>query len=82
MNKGQATESGWSAEKDAEGIEITDNSGTDYVWTPIGYKNAFYGKFDGQGHEISGLKATPTTTEDEAYLGLFGNVGTGAELKN
>ncbi|MBO5171035.1 MAG: hypothetical protein J6J18_11365, partial [Oscillospiraceae bacterium] len=50
------------------------NSGSFEVWTPIGtsYKSKSYcGKFDGQGHTISGLYIKDS---NEGHIGLFGDV--------
>ena len=57
-----------------ESIELTENS-----WTPIGNDETklFKGTFDGDGHKITGLKIT-----SGSYIGLFGYVGEGAEIKN
>ncbi len=47
-------------------------------WTPVGTSNEpFKGTFDGNGHEITGLKIT-----SGSYIGLFGYVGAGAVIKN
>ena len=48
-----------------------------HIWTPIGtYSNRFAGKFDGQGHTISGLFFLNTTNADYPSggnnIGLFG----------
>ena len=49
-------------------------------WTPIGNSSKKYtGKFDGQGHTISGLYFNNTST---SYVGLFGCLGTDGEIKN
>lgn len=57
-----------------ESIELTENS-----WTPIGNAETklFKGTFDGNGNKITGLKIT-----SGSYIGLFGYVGEGAEIKN
>ena len=47
-------------------------------WTPVGTSSEpFKGTFDGNGHKITGLKIT-----SGSYIGLFGYVGEGAEIKN
>ena len=81
VNKGRATETGWSTYEEDGTTAIF--GATSHVWTPIGYAGGKYfsGVFDGQGHTISGLNGIPTTTESEAFLGLFGRVDNG-ELKN
>ena len=57
----------------------TLNTGTFTSWTPIGnYSNKYTGKFDGQGHTISGLYNNTGTS----YVGLFGRIGSGGEIKN
>ena len=57
-----------------ESIELMENS-----WTPIGNAETklFKGTFDGNGHEITGLKIT-----SGSYIGLFGYVGAGAVIRN
>ena len=50
------------------------NSGSFEVWTPIGTSNNvkwYCGKFDGQGHTISGLYIKDST---QNHIGLFGDV--------
>ena len=55
-------------------IALTENP-----WTPIGNAETklFKGTFDGNGHKITGLKINAGS-----YIGLFGYVGEGAEIKN
>ncbi|MDR0330215.1 MAG: hypothetical protein LBH93_00705, partial [Chitinispirillales bacterium] len=49
-------------------------------WTPIGAEaSAFKGVFDGNGKKISGLYIDDIT---RSYAGLFGHIGSGAEIKN
>ena len=56
------------------------NSGTFTDWTPIGnFSNKYTGKFDGQGHTVIGLYFNNTNTD---YVGLFGYLGSGGEIKN
>lgn len=59
LNQGKATRNEWDKTQTKEGISITDGTGSDHKWTPIGEKhwqnNPFAGVFDGQGHTISGL---------------------------
>lgn len=51
-------------------------------WTPIGNSsNKFQGTFDGDGHTISGLYITATGS-GAGNLGLFGNLGNSAVIKN
>ena len=49
-------------------------------WTPIGVSidNPYTGTFDGQNHTISGMYIN----SDAEYIGLFGYIGSGAEVKN
>lgn len=48
------------------------------TWAPVGTSSEpFKGTFDGDGHKITGLKIT-----SGRYIGLFGYVGEGAEIKN
>ena len=50
------------------------------VWTPIAPNTATYaGKFDGQGHTISGLYFN---NEEEDYVGIFGQLRDGGEIQN
>ncbi|MGN0463049.1 MAG: GLUG motif-containing protein [Ruminococcus sp.] len=58
----------------------TLNSGTFTDWTPIGdYSKKYTGKFDGQGHTVSGLYFNDSSTN---YVGLFGYLSSGGEIKN
>ena len=57
------------------------------TWTPIGTTSAaFVGKFDGQGHTISGLYFNNTNSNNYpnggSYVGLFGYISTGASIAN
>lgn len=54
---------------------------SEYVWIPIGNSvGKFGGKFDGRGHQISGIKCSSTGL---GAVGLFGYVdGASAEVKN
>lgn len=52
-------------------------------WTPIGDRmlvpyTPFYGKFDGNGHRISNLYIN----NSKMFQGLFGDLGSGGEVKN
>lgn len=50
------------------------------AWEPIGTnEDGFLGKFDGQGHKITGLNTLPLTS---ARDGLFSVVGEGAVVEN
>ncbi|HCX92325.1 MAG TPA: hypothetical protein DGZ34_06610 [Lachnospiraceae bacterium] len=63
----------------ADGTLADDTSGFT-SWTPIGNKsNRYTGKFDGQGHTISGLYFNDASTN---YVGLFGFLYSGGEIKN
>ncbi|MGN0449659.1 MAG: GLUG motif-containing protein [Ruminococcus sp.] len=68
----------------ADGNLADDTSGFT-SWTPIGYWNSstdyvyYSGKFDGQGHTISGLYFNNTSTR---YVGLFGCLAENGEIKN
>lgn len=56
----------------------TLGSGSYDAWTPIGTAaNPYLGTFDGNGHTISGLYAV-----GGQFMGMFGVIGEGAELKN
>ena len=64
------------------GADITYN-GTTNNYTPIGTENAqenvFGGHFDGKGHTVSGINVD---TYAQWYKGLFGRIGSTAEVKN
>ena len=55
-------------------------------WTPIGdYTTAFGTTFDGNSYKLSNLHINAATTADDATPdigGLFGRIGSGAEVKN
>ena len=64
-----------TADIDLDVFPYNDGAG----WTPIGIlSHVFWGTFDGDGHEISGVFIDLPTTE---YVGLFGILGNGA-IKN
>ena len=64
------------------GADITYD-GTANNYTPIGTENAqdnvFGGHFDGKGHTVSGINVD---TYAQWYKGLFGRIGSTAEVKN
>ena len=63
----------------ANGTLADDTSGFT-SWTPIGNSsNSYTGKFDGQGHTISGLYFNDAA---KSYVGLFGILGENGEIKN
>ena len=62
----------------ANGTLADDTSGFT-SWTPIGSSSNYTGKFDGQGHTISGLYFNDA---DKSYVGLFGILGENGEIKN
>ena len=52
-------------------------------WTPIAPNIATYaGKFDGQGHTISGLYFNDEDTDTGKYVGIFGQLCDGGEIQN
>ena len=53
-------------------------------WVPVGDNstNQFTGSFDGGGHTINDLYVYVKRTSGNAYGGLFGYTGNGAEIKN
>jgi hypothetical protein len=52
-------------------------------WTPIAPNTATYaGKFDGQGHTISGLYFNNEDIDDGKYVGLFGQLCDDGEIQN
>ena len=58
---------------------LADDTSTFASWTPIGnFDNQYAGKFDGQGHTISGLYFKDTNA---SYVGFFGYACLG-EIKN
>ena len=66
-----------------DGSLNTNNSGTFREWTPIGEygengEKAYTGTFDGDGHTIRGLYYDGSGY----YVGLFGRVGSGGQVKN
>ena len=66
-------------EGDVAGCDGTKAEGW-RVWTPIAPNTATYaGKFDGQGHTISGLYFN---NEEEDYVGIFGQLCDGGEIQN
>ena len=66
-------------EGDVAGCDGTKTEGW-RDWTPIAPNRATYaGKFDGQGHTISGLYFN---NEEEDYVGIFGQLCDGGEIQN
>lgn len=66
-----------------DNIDMADkySATTKESWTPIGKDSAgkiFVGTFDGNGKEIQNLYIN---TENNNYIGLFGIIGAGAEIK-
>ena len=66
-------------------IDLSDHYNENGNWSPIGIYNArvsdnkpFKGTLDGNGHAIKNLTINTTTN----YQGLFGNIGTGGNIKN
>lgn len=69
ISQGQA---GWAS---ANYALTTDINLADALWTPIGTAtNPFVGKFNGNGHTISGAIGVEASSYD-SYVGLFGVVG-------
>ena len=68
-----------SGNTSADAVLMADITVTEHdSWTPIGNSNKPYsGKFDGNGHTISGLKFNDT---EKDYVGLFGYVGYGGKI--
>ena len=57
----------------AEDGSFDETNMTDYVpWNPI---DSFAGRFDGQGHTVSGLFVFDTVHYGMVYNGLFGSIG-------
>lgn len=62
-----------------EDVSGSDATSQKYKWTPIGTDSSKYtGRFDGNGHTISGLYINSTAVN----TGLFGYVGAAGEIKN
>ena len=66
-------------------IDLSDHYNENGSWTPIGIYSAligsnkpFRGTLDGNGHAITNLTINTSTS----YQGLFGNIGTGGNIKN
>ena len=62
-----------------------DATSTENNYTPIGNNSyQFYGTFDGQGHTVSGIRIYKGGSDytADAYLGLFGYIGSGSVVKN
>ena len=76
------TANGFSGKYFELGANITYD-GTTNNYTPIGTENAqdnaFTGHFDGKGHTVSGINVD---TYAQWYKGLFGRIGSTAEVKN
>ena len=76
------TANGFSGTYFELGANITYD-GTANNYTPIGTENAqdnvFGGHFDGKGHTVSGINID---TYAQWYKGLFGRIGSTAEVKN
>ena len=60
----------------AADITINESFVTPYSWLDV--KSTFQGIFDGNGHSISGLYMSTSSTNQ----GMFGVLGTGAKIKN
>ena len=64
---------------------LADDTSAFTSWTPIGYYDSLFesvnysGTFDGQNHTISGLYFNNRSTD---FVGLFGCLGSGGEIKN
>lgn len=58
--------------------KLAEDTSSFKAWTPIGknYDNVYSGKFDGQGHTISGLYVNGTDT----YVGFFGRITNNVEI--
>jgi The GLUG motif. len=65
-------------------VLTADITCTDKTWTPIGLSGYTYqGKFNGQGHSITGLSnADMTYSGYVVAIGLFGDVGGSAVIQN
>lgn len=78
----QAVNSGSNTFRDKVIVLANNIDLNNYEWTPIGvytetppHNTTFYGKFDGNGKTISGLKLSKAVIADnKAFCGLFGEV--------
>ena len=77
------------ANPDLDGTLINDIDMSAYYWTPIGewdngdeqvFHAIYNGRFDGQGHTISGIKTCGII--NYYNYGLFGHTGSNADIKN
>lgn len=67
-----------SSTKTREIYKMTNDIVINGAWTPI---EQFHGIFDGDGHSILG-NIELSTTDKNAGIGLFGNIGYNATIKN
>lgn len=70
-------------------IKLLNDISLSNTWVPIGYGSAFWGTFDGCGHTISHINISSTSgdsyTNTNSYsygAGFFGNLASGATIKN
>ena len=78
----------WTRNSDGSVTLDTDDNNDDYFdivgagtggWVPIGgNSNPFTAVFEGNGHTITGL----ATVRDLTYIGFFGAIGAGADIRN
>ena len=64
--------------------DVTYDGVTENNYTPVGNGSCpFKGMFDGNGHTVSGILISKSgNTDSDRYQGLFGHIGSGAEVKN
>ncbi len=65
------------ADIDTNGVEYNIIAGGSETWSYQG--EPFVGSFDGDGHVIKNLTINDVS---QSYIGLFGYIGTGGEIKN
>lgn len=60
-------------------LSLDKTVGSKVVWVPIGctYSNSFQGTVNGNGHIVSGMTITATSTSYANYFGLFGTIDNG-----
>lgn len=63
--------------------QTTNVDMTGQVWSSgIAAGASFDGKYDGDGHVISGLTLSRSSNTADSYLGLFENLGSSADIRN
>jgi hypothetical protein len=80
LNQIGATPADWAKHfKLMADLDLSCYTGTQFNRIGTSYSSYFSGTFDGNNHTISNFTYTSTTTD---YVGLFGYVGPGSQIKN